>query len=238
MPPRCAQAKTSSVIRLNAPDPPSVEKLTHATHRFSKPVRSANGRCQPACFSRFCKTRRVARARRCRPELGGSSARDDGRLARRRRALAGDSAASGSAACEQALAALRRPEGRLYTYLAREVFASEPPAVRQLLRQLAPLERFPTALGDELGPPGALAGLGRRGLAVRAGDGESALHALLRDYVMESWPLDRSEEREMRCRAARWLSEHGRCIDALPHLAAAGEFAELARALSRSGANC
>ncbi len=141
-----------------------------------------------------------------------------------------------SAALEQALGVLRRPDGRLYTYLAREVFASEPPAVRQLLRQLAPLKRFPAALCEELGPPAALAGLQRRGLAVRAGAGELALHALLRDFVLDSWPLDRSEERDLRCRAATWLSEHGRHVDALPHLAAAGEFAELARVLSGYGA--
>jgi ATP/maltotriose-dependent transcriptional regulator MalT/DNA-binding SARP family transcriptional activator len=125
---------------------------------------------------------------------------------------------------EQALDALRRPEGRLFTYLAREVFAREPPEVRELLRRMAPLERFPAGLCAELGPPGsadALAGLLRRGLAVRAGEASFALNALLREFVLESWPLDGTEECELRRRAAAWLIGHGEQPDALRQLAAA-----------------
>ena len=140
---------------------------------------------------------------------------------------------------ERALEALRRPDGRLFTYLAREVFGCEPPEVRELLRQMAPLGRFPGGLYEELGPPGTasvLGGLQRRGLVVRSGDESLSLHALLREFVLDSWPLDRSEEHELRRRAAAWLGVRGRHVDALPHLAAVGEFADLARVLSEHGA--
>jgi ATP/maltotriose-dependent transcriptional regulator MalT/DNA-binding SARP family transcriptional activator len=140
---------------------------------------------------------------------------------------------------ERALEALRRPEGRLFTYLAREVFACEPPEVRELLRRMAPLGCVPVGLCEELGPPGTAdvpAGLLRRGLALRSSDGSLSLHALLRDFVLDSWPLDRAEEHEVRRRTAAWFSRRGRHVDALPHLAATGEFAELARVLSRHGA--
>ena len=179
-------------------------------------------------------------ARRCRASLAGRLHAATGgwpvavglALEALRRAPAG-------AARERALAALRRPDGRLFTYLAREVFAREPAGVRELLRRIAPLEQSPAALWEELGPPGtadALAGLLRRGLAVRSGDGSLSLHALLREFVLDSWPLDGAEERDLRRRAAAWLGSRGGHVDALPHLAAASDSAELARVLSRHGA--
>src|SRR3954447_21025818 len=140
---------------------------------------------------------------------------------------------------ERALQALRRPEGRLFTYVALELFGREPPEVRELLRRIAPLERFPAELCQDLGPPGsggALTGLLRRGLAVSSSDGSVSLHALLREFVLESWPLGRSEERDVRRRAAAWFSERDRHAEALEQLAAAGEHVELARLLSVHGA--
>jgi ATP/maltotriose-dependent transcriptional regulator MalT len=134
---------------------------------------------------------------------------------------------------------LRRPEGRLFTYLALEVFASESAEVRELLRRMAPLEDFPAGLWEEIGRPGtgdALSGLLRRGLLTRSGDGSLSLHALLREFVVDSWPLDRTEECDLRRDAAAWLSRRGRHVDALTHLAAAGEWVELARLLSQHGA--
>jgi ATP/maltotriose-dependent transcriptional regulator MalT/DNA-binding SARP family transcriptional activator len=149
-----------------------------------------------------------------------------------RRAPAGE-------ARERALAALRRPDGRLFTYLAREVFACEPAGVRELLRRIAPLDRSPAALWEELGSPGtaqALAGLARRGLVVRSGDGSLSMHSLLRDFVLDGWPLDGGEASDLHRRAAAWFSRRGAHVDALGHLVAAGEWAELARLLSRHGA--
>ncbi|MGH7588829.1 MAG: AAA family ATPase, partial [Gemmatimonadota bacterium] len=41
---------------------------------------------------------------------------------------------------------LSRPEGPIFAYLAGEVFQREPPAVRELLRRVAPFDRFTTDL--------------------------------------------------------------------------------------------
>jgi hypothetical protein len=59
-------------------------------------------------------------------------------------------------------------------------------------------------------------------LVVRPGDGSLSLHALLRDFIRENWPLDRSEECELPRRAAAWLSDHGRHADAPSQLVAVG----------------
>ena len=132
------------------------------------------------------------------------------------------------AARERALAALRRPEaGCSHTSRARCSPASRP-GCASCCGASRRSSSTPAALCEELGAPGtadALAGLLRRGLAVRSDDGSLSLHALIRDFVLDSWPLDGAEERDLRRRAAAWLSRHGAHVDALPHLAAAGDVA-------------
>ncbi len=69
-----------------------------------------------------------------------------------------------------ALESLRRPGGVVHDYLAEEVVSGEPGPTRDLLVQLAVLDRFTPELAEALGPGdhAALAGLVRRGLVVDA----------------------------------------------------------------------
>lgn len=51
-----------------------------------------------------------------------------------------------------ALARMRRPGGRVYSYLAAEVLEREPPGIQELLRIVASLGRFTPELLRALGP--------------------------------------------------------------------------------------
>ena len=105
------------------------------------------------------------------------------------------------------LEGLRRPGGRLFSYLAGEVFEREPEDVRALVRTVAPLDRFNAELCEALGAVGAaelLASLERRGLFVesdRSEVGWYSLGALVREFARESMAL--SDEELGSCSPAR-----------------------------------
>jgi ATP/maltotriose-dependent transcriptional regulator MalT/DNA-binding SARP family transcriptional activator len=135
---------------------------------------------------------------------------------------------------------LRRPGGPLFGYLAREVLAQEPPAVRALVRAAAPLERVHPALCAALGlegAPDALASLARRGLFLETGplDAWFAPTGLMRDVALASLPLADDELRALHARAAEWYAAHGEPALALRSWRAIGDDAATARLLSQDG---
>jgi ATP/maltotriose-dependent transcriptional regulator MalT/DNA-binding SARP family transcriptional activator len=142
----------------------------------------------------------------------------------------------------EALSALPRPGGRLFDYMAEEVFGRAPPGVRQLLRRVAPFDRFNTELCKALGlraPAESLAALRRAGLFLeaRSGDGEwFGLHTLVAEFVRERWPLNERERRDAYRRAAAWFRENGRYDEALESWAAIGDAAQIAAVLESQGA--
>jgi ATP/maltotriose-dependent transcriptional regulator MalT/DNA-binding SARP family transcriptional activator len=140
----------------------------------------------------------------------------------------------------EALSALRRPGGRLFDYLAEEVFARAPAGVRQLLRRIAPFDRFDLDLCRALGIRTAaesLVALRRAGLFVehRADDASFALHGLVREFLRERWPLDEEERRELHARAAAYFLERGRFDEALESQLAAGDLDAVAATLAVHG---
>jgi len=109
----------------------------------------------------------------------------------------------------RALDALRGPESRVFMYLAEEVFAGEPPVVRDLIRTVAVLESFTPELCAALGIDAAadtIRDLEHRGLFVERHAGGYALHSLARDFALRAWPLSSSETLAVRRRAASWLA--------------------------------
>ena len=142
---------------------------------------------------------------------------------------------------EEVLSGLRSPTGPLFAYLAEEVFAREPEDVREVLRRVAPFDRFSLALCETLDLEGAtaiLTRLARRGLFLqpRAGPGDwFVLHDLVRQFVRQSWPLEDREQRSLHRRAAGWFEEQGLLAEALRSLAAAAEPGAVARLLAERG---
>ena len=136
---------------------------------------------------------------------------------------------------------LRRPGGRLFSYLAGEVFEREPEDVRALIRTVAPLDRFNGELCEALGVDNAaeaLASLERRGLFVESDRSEAgwySLGALVREFARESMALGDGEQKALLVRAAAWLQAAGFVEDALRALAAAGAYEELAVLLAERG---
>jgi DNA-binding SARP family transcriptional activator len=134
------------------------------------------------------------------------------------------------------LVQLRRPGGALYAYLAEEVFAREERDVRELLRHVAPLDRFTTELCAAIGlrnPGRVIARLRERGLFVEERDEWMKLHTLARDFVLSTWPLAEEEARSLHRDAASWFGSHGQLEDALPSLAAVSDHRAIARLLSQ-----
>ncbi len=127
-------------------------------------------------------------------------------------------------------------------YLASEVFAHEPADVEELVRIVAPLERFTPELCAFLGverPGEILSSLARRGLFVELHGhtaGWYSLGAPVRQYALAHLVADEAEAREVRMRAARWFEEHEHFEEALRCLAEAGDSAELGRLLATHGA--
>jgi ATP/maltotriose-dependent transcriptional regulator MalT/DNA-binding SARP family transcriptional activator len=141
-----------------------------------------------------------------------------------------------------ALDALHRPGGRLFDYMAEEVFGRAAPGVRQLLRRLAPFDRFNADLCKAIGvraPADSLAALRRAGLFLetRGGEGEwFGLHTLVREFAQERWPLNPRERREVHRRAAAWFQANGCFEEALDSLAAIADTARIAEILEGQGA--
>ena len=140
----------------------------------------------------------------------------------------------------EALDRIRRPGGPLFAYLASEVFAHEAPGVEELVRVVAPLERFTPELCETLGvdrPAEILGSLARRGLFVELHGhpaGWYSLGAPVREFALAQLRPD--EARDLRMRAARWFEENGHLEEALRCLAEAGDSTELGRLLGAHGA--
>jgi ATP/maltotriose-dependent transcriptional regulator MalT/DNA-binding SARP family transcriptional activator len=130
------------------------------------------------------------------------------------------------------LDALRRPGGRLFAYLAEEAFAREDPAVRELVRRVAPLPHFTAALCRAVGletDEAALAGLARRGVFLQpraSPDGWFVPNELVREFARESMPLDEDELRTLHRRAAAWLCASGHLEEALTSVLALADLGE------------
>lgn len=139
------------------------------------------------------------------------------------------------------LSGMPRPGGSLYAYLAAEVLALEDPAVRQLVRTVAPLPRFTPELCKELGITSAdelLPALARGGIFVepfRRGIDSYALTAPIHEYALTAEPLSESERRTVLEVAARKLAGEGSTDEALMLLADAGNVEEVAHVLLQAG---
>lgn len=129
-------------------------------------------------------------------------------------------------------------ESPLFGYLAEEVFAKETPAIREMLRRVAPLGRFTLELCRELGilaPEAAVSDLTRRGLFIQPQDEWFTLHALVREFVERAWPLAPEERAGLHRRAAAWSSERGDHEEALRLLALAGDQRGIAGVIAAHG---
>jgi ATP/maltotriose-dependent transcriptional regulator MalT/DNA-binding SARP family transcriptional activator len=140
----------------------------------------------------------------------------------------------------EALSALRRPGGRLFSYMAEEVFARAAPGIRQLLCRVAPFERFNIDFCRAIGVRAAaesLVALRRSGLFIEVrGEGDwFALHALVREFVHERWPLEETELRRLHVQAAAWLLANDCFDEALESLLAAGDLPGAAAVLEAHG---
>ena len=141
----------------------------------------------------------------------------------------------------EVLERLRRPEGPIFAYLAGEVFSREPVVVRELLRRTAPFDRFTAQLCEHLGvldASGTLVSLVKRGLFVQpegGAEGWFVIHALIRDFVLRSWPLEERELEALHRRAAEWFEGHGHLVEALHSLAAVSDPAGISRLLVDRG---
>jgi ATP/maltotriose-dependent transcriptional regulator MalT/DNA-binding SARP family transcriptional activator len=136
-------------------------------------------------------------------------------------------------------AGLDKPDAPLFSYLAEEVFARHPDAVRDLVSKLALLERFTPELCEAIGLAGSraiLAELTRQGLFVEKGqDGSLALRPLIRDFALESLPVPEATAQKLRVTAGAWLAESGAPADAIQVLLSAGTVDQLAGLLATEG---
>ena len=134
------------------------------------------------------------------------------------------------------LAELGTRGDRLVSYLAQEVVERESEEVRDLLRVAARFDRFSAELCEAVGaaqPADLLGGLQRRGLvAARSGPGGwLTLHAVLRDFVREQFPLSETERAELHVKAAEWFFSQGLLREGLASLTTARRPELIAEAL-------
>lgn len=140
-----------------------------------------------------------------------------------------------------ALERIRRPGGSLFAYLASEVFANEPAEVTELVRTVAPLDRFTPELCEALGISRAseiLASLARRGLFVEVHGRDAAWYTLgapVREFALAHLRPDPRDVERVRDQAAAWLAEHGYLEEALRALIDRVDGAEIARFLGEHG---
>lgn len=140
----------------------------------------------------------------------------------------------------QALDRLRRPGRPLLSYLVEEVLGHESPEGRELVRRMAVLERFTVELCGHLGVPHAeetLARLARRGvfLDTEQADGWLRLHALVRDAVRATHPVEVTERTAILVATAAWCVDHGHLDEALRLLLDADDRAGIADLLANRG---
>jgi ATP/maltotriose-dependent transcriptional regulator MalT/DNA-binding SARP family transcriptional activator len=140
-----------------------------------------------------------------------------------------------------AIARLRGRAGSLHRYLVTEILDAEPPAVRQLLRAVAPLPAFDVDLCKALGHADAdvlAAALARRGGLVEPADqpGWLRLTALARDAVGAELDDDPGARAALLRSALAVLEARGDARLALLLCEAGGERRVAARILERDGA--
>ena len=120
------------------------------------------------------------------------------------------------------------PGGALYAYLAAEVFAHESPAVWELVRRVAPLERFTAPLCEALGVRGVRRdpGVSRAAWAFRPASGTHRPLVLAErtvgEFALVHLAPDATETNRVLERAAAWFEEHDFTEEALRCLALAG----------------
>ena len=130
--------------------------------------------------------------------------------------------------------------GPLYAYLAREVFESESPEVRKLVREMAVIDRFTPGICEELGIRNAadlLTVLARRGLFVEPSGSDDwfTLNAPMGQFAREELPLGPDERRWVHRTAARWFESYGYIEEAVKSLEALQDGVALARLLQDHG---
>ncbi|GAA0591379.1 tetratricopeptide repeat protein [Kribbella sandramycini] len=112
-----------------------------------------------------------------------------------------------------------RSDGPLYDYLAEEVFAAEPPAVRRLVAGVAVLPRFGTDLCQAIGLTSGvetLQQLRTRGLLVSAGDADGyELNPLVKNFANDRLTVDAEELTKLTLDAGQWFESVGEHRDAL-----------------------
>jgi len=136
---------------------------------------------------------------------------------------------------------LDRTRTPLFAYLAEEVFAHQPAAMREAVGRLAIFDQFTPDLCDAIGISEARSlvdGLAGQSLFVETRqDGSLALRPLIRDYALHHLPLPESIARELRLSAAEWLTRSGSADAAARMLLAAGAPDRLAALMGDEGAN-
>lgn len=120
------------------------------------------------------------------------------------------------------------------------MFARAAPGVRQLLRHIAPFDRFNEAFCKAIGVRAAaesLVGLRRAGLFLDTRDGGEwlGLHTLVREFVRERWPLGDDERIDVHRRAAAWFEANGYYDEALDSLLAVDDLEGVAATLTAHG---
>ncbi len=136
---------------------------------------------------------------------------------------------------------LRRPGSPLFAYLAGEVFEQEGEDVRELVRTVAPLQRFTAELCEDLGVPRAgrtLASLERRGLFVEPDPGATgwySLTGLAREFALQHLRLPANDLEAVHLRAADWLETNEHLEEALRERTAATDTDGIARLLTERG---
>ncbi|MEU4197193.1 tetratricopeptide repeat protein [Kribbella sp. NPDC026611] len=112
-----------------------------------------------------------------------------------------------------------RSDGPLYDYLAEEVFAAEPPAVRRLVAGVAVLPRFGSDLCQAIGLTHGvetLQQLRTRGLLVSAGEEDGyELNPLVKNFANDRLAVDAKEIAELSLKAGKWFESIGEHRDAL-----------------------
>ena len=147
--------------------------------------------------------------------------------------------AASPAGREAALGRLQRPDGPLFSYLAEEVVARSPAAVRELIRRAVHFDRFTAGLCLAIGARDAerqLPELARRALFLQShpdGEGWYTLHGLIREYTLANLPLTAAQVRELHRAAAAWFEEEGILEAALDSLVKAADAEALAAFLDR-----
>jgi DNA-binding SARP family transcriptional activator len=129
----------------------------------------------------------------------------------------------------------------LFPYIAEEVFDAERPAVRELVRTVAPLESFDADLCASLGLEGAAEILGElrsRGMFLDAsGDRPDrlTLHGLVREFALRRMPLTEPRLRNVRESAIGWLRSNGEIEPAIRLALQAGDPKILSELLREHG---